>query len=450
MKLWDKGKNINHKIISFTSGTDSKLDMEIAGWDLIASMAHVSMICNVGLILEEDKNQLIASLLDIHADVLQGKFIIEEGMEDVHSQIEKILTEKLGEVGKKVHTARSRNDQVLVDLKLFYRNQILEIVQGTKELIEKFFKCSEENKEVLIPGYTHFQAAMPSSFGLWFGAYAESLTEDLMLLKGTFDYVNQNPLGSAAGYGSSFPINRETTTELLEFDALHVNSVNAQMSRGKTEKFLLTGLGNIASTISRMAMDLVLYMSQNFDFVTLNEELTTGSSIMPHKKNPDVLELIRAKCNRIQSLEFEVFAITNNLPSGYHRDYQLLKEISFPALHELKECIEMMDYVSDNLIFKKEAINNEIYKYISSVDLINEKVKQGIPFREAYTQVASEIDKGRYRQDLKPDYTHTGSIGNLSNKLIQEKLDKVLLNYKMEKYTTFEERFINNFKESLS
>jgi argininosuccinate lyase len=450
MKLWDKGKNINEKIISFTSGTDSKLDLEIAGWDLIASIAHVSMICDAGLISKEDKIQLISSLLDIYSSVQEDEFVIEEGMEDMHSQVEKMLTEKLGEAGKKVHTARSRNDQILVDLKLFYRHQILEIVEGTKELIERFIKLSEENKEVLIPGYTHFQAAMPSSFGLWFGAYAESLTEDLMLLKGTFEYVNQNPLGSAAGYGSSFPINRETTTELLEFDSLHVNSVNAQMSRGKTEKFLLTGLGNIASTISRMAMDLVLYMSQNFDFVTLNEDLTTGSSIMPHKKNPDVLELIRAKCNRIQSLEFEVFAVTNNLPSGYHRDYQLLKEISFSALHEIKDCIEMMAFVSENLVFKKEAINNNIYKYISSVESINEKVKKGIPFREAYTQVADEIDKGRYRPGLNPGYTHTGSIGNLSNGLIQRKLESVLLNYKIEKYKTFEERFINNFKKTLS
>lgn len=450
MKLWDKGKSVNEKIISFTSGIDSQLDMEIAGCDLIASMAHVFMICESGLIYENDKKQLISTLLEIYSSVQNGDFIIEEGMEDVHSQVEKILTEKLGEAGKKVHTARSRNDQVLVDLKLFYRLQILEIVQGTKELVEKFLEQSEANKDVLIPGYTHFQAAMPSSFGLWFGAYAESLTEDLMLFRGCFDYVNQNPLGSAAGYGSSFPVKRETTTEILEFDHMHVNSVNAQMSRGKTEKFLLAGLGNIASTISRMAMDLVLYMSQNFNFVSLNEELTTGSSIMPHKKNPDVLELIRAKCNRIQSLEFEVFSITNNLPSGYHRDYQLLKEISFPALHELKDCISMMLYVSENLIFNKEAINNEIYKYISSVELINEKVKQGIPFREAYVEVAADIDKGRYRQDLKPDYTHTGSIGNLSNQLIQDKLEKVLLSYNIKKYTTFEKRFINHFKESLS
>jgi len=450
MKLWDKGKDINDKIIAFTSGNDRVLDEFIAAYDVIASIAHVKMLCSAELITKEDEKALVNELLNIFTLINEEKFNIDEGMEDVHSQVEKMLTEKLGDSGKKVHTARSRNDQILVDLKLFYRAQIIDITFIIESLIKLYINISEETKDIIIPGYTHLQAAMPSSFGMWFAAYAEALADDLHVLKGVFSFVNQNPLGSAAGYGSSFPINREMTTELLEFNSMHVNSVNAQMARGKTEKIFLSGISNVAATLSKMSMDMVLFMSQNFDFLTLNENLTTGSSIMPHKKNPDVLELIRAKCNRIQSLEFEILTVTNNLPSGYHRDFQLLKEIVFPAITELKDCLKMMHYVCENLEFKKNVVKKEIYKYLSSVDAINEKVKKGIPFREAYAQVASEIDKGRFRQDISPDHSHTGSIGNLANDKILSKLERNMVGFEREKYRNFEDRFIEKSKKELS
>ncbi len=444
MKLWDKGKKTDLNILAFTVGKDRELDIELAAFDVIASMAHVIMLESVNLLAKKEKDILIKGLHDIYKEVLNGTFKIEDGTEDIHSQVEKNLTEKLGETGKKIHSARSRNDQVMVDLKLYYREQMVTLSLLTSRLVVTLLEKSEKYKDVLIPGYTHLQAAMPSSLGLWFAAYAESLTEDLMFHEGIMEYINQNPLGSAAGYGSSFPINREMTTELLEFSNLHVNSINAQLSRGKTEKFIAAGFGAVAGSLGKMSMDMTLFMSQNFSFLKLNEELTTGSSIMPHKKNPDVLELIRAKSSKISGVYNEVLLLTQNLPSGYHRDFQLLKEILFPAYHELFSCLEMMIYALNNLDISKDVINDDRYLYIFSVENVNEKVKKGVPFREAYAQVASEIEKGRFRRLTDVNYSHTGSIGNLSNKKISDKLEKVLEKLEVEKYSGFTERFINN------
>jgi argininosuccinate lyase len=446
MKLWDKGKKTDLNILAFTVGKDRELDIELAEFDVIASMAHVTMLETVNLLSKNEKEILNKALLEIYQDIANEHFIIEEGVEDIHSQVEKTLTEKLGETGKKIHSARSRNDQVLVDLKLFYRQQMVLLASATSDLVKTLLESSEKYKDVIIPGYTHLQAAMPSSFGLWFAAYAESLTEDLMFHEGIMEYINQNPLGSAAGYGSSFPINRELTTELLEFSNLHINSINAQLSRGKTEKFIAAGFGSIAGSLGKMSMDMTLFMSQNFGFLKLKEELTTGSSIMPHKKNPDVLELIRAKSSKISGVYQEVVLLTQNLPSGYHRDFQLLKEILFPAYHELFACINMMIYALNNLDVNPDIINDNRYLYIFSVENVNEKVKTGVPFREAYSQVASEIDKGLFRRLSNVDYTHTGSIGNLSNKRISEKLEKVLEKLEVVKYSGFTERFINKVK----
>jgi argininosuccinate lyase len=449
MQLWNKGKITDTGILEFTAGMDRELDLQIAASDVAGSMAHVEMLASVNLVSVSEKQGLLNELIKVFDSIQEGRFIIEAGVEDVHTQVEKILTEQLGDAGKKVHTARSRNDQVLTDLKLFYRKQLCLIAVEVEDLVRQLLKQSEETKDLMIPGYTHFQAAMPSSFGMWFGAYAEALTEDLLPLKGALDYVNLNPLGSAAGYGSSFPVDRDLTARLLGFDDLHVNSINAQMARGKTEKIVLSACGNIAGSLSKMAMDLVLFMSQNFGFVSLSEELTTGSSIMPHKKNPDVLELIRARCNRIQSKEQEVLSVIQNLPSGYHRDFQLLKEISFPALAGLRECLAMMKFVSGQLHYNPEVMNNPIYAYLGSVDAINERVKEGVPFREAYAQVAAEIDKGRFRPVKASITTHTGSIGNLSNDRILQKLERISGSINPGKYTGFENRFVEHLKQLL-
>ncbi|HYW97329.1 MAG TPA: argininosuccinate lyase [Bacteroidales bacterium] len=450
MKLWEKGQKTNTDMMEFTAGRDRELDLQIAAVDVIGSMAHVIMLQEVGLIAEDDKLRILKTLLSIYGTVKAGKFFIEDGVEDVHSQVENLLTRELGDAGKRVHTARSRNDQVITDLKLYYRENLTDIVSLVNGLVNTLIEKSAETKDDLIPGYTHFQVAMPSSLGMWFGSYAEALTEDLMMVRGAFSYTNQNPLGSAAGYGSSFPVDRDLTSRLLEFDDLHVNSVNAQLSRGKTEKFLMSALSSVAYTLSKMAMDLVLYMSQNFDFIRLSEDLTTGSSIMPHKKNPDVLELIRARCNRVQSKEFEVMSVINNLPSGYHRDFQLLKEICFPAVSELKECLQMITFIIPNLIPNKDVLSKEIYQYVGSVDAINERVKEGLPFRDAYVQVASEIDKGRFRPGSQVKTTHTGSIGNLSNDRIVRKLERIIPDFQIEKYATFQERFVEDLKKKLT
>ncbi|MCF8379277.1 MAG: argininosuccinate lyase [Bacteroidales bacterium] len=446
MKLWEKGIKTKEVILEFTSGEDRILDLRLAKDDVIASMAHSAMLGKVGLLTETETRDLINSLLEIFYAVGAGTFEIEPGMEDVHSQVEKILTQKLGDTGKKVHTARSRNDQVITDLKLYYRSEIISIVEKLKFLVEKLLLKSDENADVEIPGYTHFQAAMPSSFGLWFGAYAESLTEDLQALSGTFRYINQNPLGSAAGYGSSFPIDRQFTTELLEFDDLHINSVNAQLSRGKSEKLMMSGISGIAGSLSKMAMDMVLFMNQNFNLMGLNEEFTTGSSIMPHKKNPDVLELIRAKANRIQAKETEVLLLINNLPSGYHRDFQLLKEICFPAIDDVNQLLQIMTLVVDNVEMKEIDRNDEKYKYLATVDSINEKVIQGTAFRDAYKEVAEEISEGKYKAGKKITHSHIGSIGNTGSGRIMDKLIKEISFFQLEKYSAFDNNFINRMK----
>jgi argininosuccinate lyase len=448
MKLWDKGKITDKKILEFTIGRDRELDMEFAVYDVIASIAHAFMLENVRLLTSEERRDIIIELIKIYDDIISEKLIIESDSEDIHSQIEKVLTEKLGETGKKIHTARSRNDQVLVDLKLFYRHKTTLLAEEIRELVGVLISKGRENADHLIPGYTHLQAAMPSSFGLWFGAYAESLVEDLIFHEGIMDYINLNPLGSAAGYGSSFPIDREMTTALLEFENLHVNSVNAQMSRGKVEKFIAAGLGSIAASLSRMSMDLSLFMGINFGFVSLKHELTTGSSIMPHKNNPDVIEIIRAKCNRISSLYNDILLLSHNLPSGYHRDFQLLKELLFPAYHEITDCIRMMAHVIQNLEIHQGITDDEMYRFIFSVENINEKVQDGIPFREAYIQVAKEIESGDFQKVKKISYTHTGSIGNPGFERIEEKFKLVYRRMDIQKYSSFEERFISKIRGS--
>jgi argininosuccinate lyase len=448
MILWDKGKKTDLNILNFTVGNDRKLDMDLATSDVIASIAHVLMLEEVKLLTKDEKNNLVNELTNLFYEIRSGVFKIEEDIEDIHSQVEQILTNKLGETGKRVHTARSRNDQILVDLKLFYRQKTAIMAGAVKNLIMVLIEQGQKNKAAIIPGYTHFQAAIPSSFVLWFGAYAESLVEDLMIHEGIIHYINQNPLGSAAGYGSSFPIDRDMTTRLLEFNDLHINSINAQLSRGKTEKLVSVGLASIAGSLSKMAMDMTLFMSQNFGFINLKDDLTTGSSIMPHKKNPDVLEIIRAKCNRICAVYNEVLLLTQNLPSGYHRDFQLLKEIVFPAYHELSVCLEMMIYVVNNLEISKNITDDEKYLYIFSVENVNEKVMKGIPFREAYTQVVREIEEGKFKRISDISYTHTGSIGNPGFERIINKLDGVWHRLEIDKFISFEERFINKVKGS--
>lgn len=426
MKLWDKDISTEEGILAFTTGKDPLYDMDLAPYDVIASMAHTIMLGETGLIEKAEAEQLVAEMAQLYKDALQGKLILEPGVEDIHSQVEMLLTQRLGDLGKKIHTGRSRNDQVMVDIKLFLRDEIKELVTETEKLTRMLLKQANQHKEVLMPGYTHMQVAMPSSFGLWFGAYAEALADDLTFLQGIHEVVNQNPLGSAAGFGSSFPVDRELTTRLLAFEDLHISSVNAQMNRGKTEWYVGTGIGAVASTLARLAMDAVLFMGQNFQFISLPPELTTGSSIMPHKKNPDVLELLRGRCNRLTTVAAEVSSVTGNLVSGYHRDFQGLKEIIHPALKELKSCLEMMNYVVEHMVVKQDILNDDTYLYLYSVEEVNKKVQAGVPFRDAYREVASDIDTGRYRPGRDHAYTHLGSIGNPGLKEIEMKVEKAL------------------------
>lgn len=419
MKLWDKGTEVNKAIETFTVGRDREMDLYLAEFDVLGTMAHITMLESIGLIEKQELKVLLAELRNIYNHIQSGKFAIEADVEDVHSQVELLLTRKLGDIGKKVHSGRSRNDQVLVDCKLFIRHEIKDIVFAVKALFEKLQEQSEKYKEVLIPGYTHLQVAMPSSFGLWFGAYAESLKDDLHLLYASWKIANQNPLGSAAGYGSSFPLNRQMTSDLLGFDNLSYNVVYAQMGRGKTERTVAFAMSSVAATLSRMAYDLCLYMSQNFAFVSLPDELTTGSSIMPHKKNPDVFELVRAKCNKIQALPYEITTLTNNLPSGYFRDMQILKESLFPAFSQLNDCLEIMTFMADKLKVNTQILNDPKYQYLFSVEEVNKLVLQGVPFRDAYKQVGLEINEGKFNPDYKVSHTHEGSIGNLCNKEIK-------------------------------
>ncbi|SMO53260.1 argininosuccinate lyase [Saccharicrinis carchari] len=426
MKLWDKGIQVNDKVDSFTVGKDRELDLYLAPFDVLGTMAHITMLESVGLLQQEELQQLMAELKNIYAEAVNGSFKIEAGVEDVHSQVEMMLTERLGDVGKKVHSGRSRNDQVLLDLKLFIRSKIEHVVEAVKEFFEALQTQSENYKDALIPGYTHLQVAMPSSFGLWLGAYAESLTDDMYMLKAAWKISNQNPLGAAAGYGSSFPLNRQLTTELLGFDNMNYNVVYAQLGRGKTEKNVAMALSSVAYTVGKFATDACLYMSQNFGFLSLPGELTTGSSIMPHKKNPDVFELIRAKCNQLQSLPQSIAMITGNLPSGYFRDLQLIKETFLPAFDELISCLDLATFAVKNITIKKDVLNNEMYKYAFSVEEVNKLVLQGVPFRDAYKQVAALIEEGNFEPELNVAHTHEGTIGNLCNAQVKQKMDTLV------------------------
>jgi argininosuccinate lyase len=426
VKLWDKGTQVLKTIEEFTVGKDRELDIQLAEFDVLGSIAHVKMIQSILLLSKSEEKKLVAELIKIYQQVKIGDFKIEEGVEDIHSQVELMLTRNLGDIGKKIHSGRSRNDQVLLDIKLFIRNEIKLLVKEVELLFDLFIKLSESNKDALIPGYTHLQVAMPSSFGLWFGAYAESLTDDIILLNAAYRITNQNPLGSAAGYGSSFPLNRTMTTELLGFENLNFNSVYAQMSRGKTEKTVSYALSSIAATLSKMAADVCLFMSQNFNFLGFPDELVTGSSIMPHKKNPDVFELIRAKCNKIQALPQQITLITGNLTSGYFRDLQIIKELFFPAFAELKACIAAAKIMFENVIIHKNIINDDKYKYVFSVEKVNELVLSGVPFREAYQIIGKQIDEGTFKADTAIYHTHEGSIGNLCNDKIVEKMKKLI------------------------
>ncbi len=426
MKLWDKGTNTETIIEQFTVGNDRVLDIQLAKYDVLGSLAHAAMLNSVGLIQEDELQGIERELRLLLEEIEQGTFTIEESFEDVHSKVEYILTEKLGEAGKKIHTARSRNDQVLVDLHLFAKDEIEEIKVLTKSLFDRLIALSEQHKNELLPGYTHLQMAMPSSFGLWFGAYAESLVDDVYFLNAAYHIADQNPLGSAAGYGSSFPIDREQTTKLLKFKDLKYNSVAAQMSRGKLERSLAFAMSSIAGTLSKLAMDVCLYMNQNFGFITFPAELTTGSSIMPHKKNPDVFELVRAKCNKIQALPTELVVITNNLPSGYHRDFQLLKESLLPAIEALKSCLFITEYMLRSIIINSNLLDHSKYDYLFSVEVLNDHVQQGMSFRDAYKQVGKDIEEGKYTPMKDVKHTHIGSIGNLANDSIRQKMEDAL------------------------
>ncbi|MBT8384766.1 MAG: argininosuccinate lyase [Bacteroidia bacterium] len=426
MKLWDKGIKTDKKIDMFTVGNDRDLDLVLAKYDVIGSIAHAKMLHKIGLLSKDENYSLVKELNALLEIIKKGDFIIEDTFEDVHSKVEFMLTEKLGDVGKKIHTARSRNDQILVDMHLYLKDEITEIKKMVKALFELLIIKAEMHKKVLMPGYTHFQVAMPSSFGLWFSAYAESLIDDVYMLNTAYKIADQNPLGSAAGYGSSFKIDRTLTTELLGFKTLKYNSVAAQMSRGKTEKAVAMGLSALAGTLSKFSMDICLYMSQNFNFVSFPDEFTTGSSIMPHKKNPDVFELIRGKCNAIQALPFELTLITNNLPSGYHRDLQILKESLIPAIQTIKACLEMLTFSLENIKINAEILNDPKYDYLFTVEEVNKLVAQDVAFRDAYKIVGSKIQKGEFKANKVVDHFHEGSIGNLCIKEIQDKMLKAL------------------------
>ncbi len=415
MKLWQKTIQVNDKIEKFTVGRDREMDIYLAKYDVLGSMAHIRMLQEVGLLEKEELEILLAELKNIYELADKGDFVIEEGVEDVHSQVELMLTRKLGDVGKKIHSGRSRNDQVLVDLKLFTRAEIEKIVETVSELFNVLIEQSNRYKNVLMPGYTHLQVAMPSSFGLWFGAYAESLADDLQLLLSAWKITNRNPLGSAAGYGSSFPLKRQMTTDLLGFDTMNYNVVYAQMGRGKMERVVATALASVAATISKLAFDACMFTSQNFGFVKLPDEFTTGSSIMPHKKNPDVFELTRSKCNKIQSIPQQITLTINNLPSGYFRDLQLVKEVFIPAFEELRDCLEMTAMMMARIEVNFEILNDPKYDYIFSVEEVNRLVLSGVPFRDAYKQVGLAIENGEFTPDKNIQHTHEGSIGNLCN-----------------------------------
>lgn len=426
MKLWQKDGASLKEVEIFTVGKDREMDLYLAAFDVQGSIAHITMLESVGLLTKDELTALKKSLQGIYQNITSGNFKLEEGVEDIHSQVELLLTQKLGDTGKKIHSARSRNDQVLVDIRLFLRHEL----ESTANAAHSFFTLlqtqSEKYKQDLLPGYTHLQLAMPSSFGLWFGAYAESLADDMIQLKAAYDIVNKNPLGSAAGYGSSFPINRKMTTELLGFGDLNYNVVYAQMGRGKAERLVAQSLAAFAETLGRLSMDACLYLNQNFGFISFPNELTTGSSIMPHKKNPDVFELIRSHCNRIKALPNEIMMMTTNLPSGYHRDLQLLKEHLFPAFQTLRDCFTMAELMLNNIDVKKDILENEAYKFIFSVEEVNKLVNQGVPFRDAYKKVGLDIEAGKFEYNTNIAHTHEGSIGNLCTAEIKKQMENTL------------------------
>ena len=433
MKLWEKNFEINKEIERFTVGRDREMDMYLAKYDVLGSMAHITMLESIGLLEKDELTQLLAELKNIYKACERGEFVIEDDVEDVHSQVEMLLTRKLGDMGKKIHSGRSRNDQVLVDLKLFTRHQLKDIAYEVKSLFDELIAKSEQYKNVLMPGYTHLQVAMPSSFGLWFGAYAESLADDLLFLQAAYRMTNRNPLGSAAGYGSSFPLNRTMTTQLLGFDSMDYNVVYAQMGRGKMERNVGFAIATIAGTLAKMAFDACMFNSQNFSFVKLPKECTTGSSIMPHKKNPDVFELIRAKSNKLQALPQQVTLIMNNLPVGYFRDLQIIKEVFLPAFDDLKDCLQMAAYIINKIEVNEHILDNPMYDPMFSVEEVNRLAANGMPFRDAYKKVGLDIEAGNFVPDKNIHHTHEGSIGNLMNDKIQQLFNSILSDFHFER-----------------
>ena len=442
MKLWSKGFEINKEIERFTVGRDREMDLYLAKYDVMGSMAHITMLNSIGLIADDELPVLLKELRNIYSICEKGEFVIEDDIEDVHSQVELMLTRALGDMGKKIHSGRSRNDQVLVDLKLFTRAALREVVEGTKTLFDELIAKSEQYKNVLMPGYTHLQIAMPSSFGLWFGAYAESLTDDMLYLQSAYKMTNRNPLGSAAGYGSSFPLNRQMTTDLLGFETMNYNVVYAQMGRGKLERNVAFSIAGLAGTLAKLAFDACMFNSQNFQFVKLPKECTTGSSIMPHKKNPDVFELIRAKSNKLQSLPTQVTLIQNNLPCGYFRDLQIIKEVFLPAFDELKDCLNMTAYIINKIEVREDILDNPMYDPIFSVEEVNRLAVEGMPFRDAYKKVGLDIEAGKFTPNKNIHHTHEGSIGNLCNDRIQALMQSILDGFHFEKVEEAEKKLL--------
>ena len=442
-KLWEKNVQVDHEVDIFTVGKDREMDLYLAKNDVLGSMAHITMLESIGLLTKEELNVLLAELRNIYAVADRGEFIIEEGIEDVHSQVELMLTRRLGDKGKKIHSGRSRNDQVLLDLKLFTRSQIQELVELVSGLFDVLISQSNRYKDVLLPGYTHLQVAMPSSFGLWFGAYAESLVDDLQLMQAAYRICNRNPLGSAAGYGSSFPLNRQMTTDLLGFDSLDYNVVYAQMGRGKMERTVAFAMAGIAATLSKLAFDACMFNSQNFGFIKLPDQFTTGSSIMPHKKNPDVFELTRAKCNKLQGLPQQIILISNNLPSGYFRDLQIIKEVFLPAFDELKDCLRMVTHMMREVKVNEHILDDDKYSLLFSVEEVNRRVLAGMPFRDAYKQVGLDIEAGKFIPSKSVNHTHEGSIGNLCNESITAMMRSVIGSFSFERMNEAEKKLIH-------
>lgn len=444
MKLWQKSTPLNKKIETFTIGKDRELDLLLAPYDVQGTLAHITMLTSIGLMEPEELAELKKELQQINRQITANQFEIEEGIEDVHSQIENMLTQKLGDIGKKVHSGRSRNDQVLVDLRLYLRAEIDVLVTDVVELFNVLQSLSEEHKQTKLPGYTHMQVAMVSTFGLWFGAYAEAMTDDLHLVQAAYRIINQNPLGSAAGYGNSFPLDRQMTTTLLGFDNLSYNSINAQLGRGKTEMSLAFAMAALSSTLGKLAMDICLFSNQNYGFVSLPDEFTTGSSIMPHKKNPDVFELIRARCNQLQALPNEILMMTSNLPHGYHRDFQILKENLFPAIQSMKSVLQISALALQNIEVKKNLLEDDKYKLLFTVEAVNQAVLQGIPFRDAYQKIGKQVEEGNFDFKGQLKHTHEGSIGQLNNDEIKNKMEKIVLDFGFEKYRQAISKLIEN------